>query len=276
MAEGRGMRLILTTLCMIWAGLAAAQDTDLQTLDTGERSRGWQAVGRLDIDRGGFCTASLISESLILTAAHCVFGEDGARIAPAQFTFLAGLRDDRAMATRAVIRVTPHPDYAHHGERARDETVPVDLAVLELDRPIRLPSVAPYPVGSAPPRNANVAVVSYARTRANAASLQRTCHVLDAARSMAMLSCAADFGASGAPVFSLADGVPRIVAVMSAKGSAGGEPVSLAVTTQGTLDAVLEAHRKASNLAPQLGALTAPRFIRSDTRNDSGAKFVRP
>ncbi len=124
------MRRILLALLMVWAGVAAAQDTTLQTLDTGDASRGWQAVGRLDIDRSGFCTAALISESLILTAAHCVFAEDGRPILPEKFTFLAGLRDDRAMATRAVIRVTPHPAYVHHDMEARDEAVAVDMAIL--------------------------------------------------------------------------------------------------------------------------------------------------
>ena len=270
------MRLILTLFLTVWAGLAAAQDTDLQPLATGEASRGWQAVGRLDIDRSGFCTAALISETTILTAAHCVYADDGSRIPAASFTFLAGLRDDRAMATRAVIRVTPHPGYAHHGDHPQDDTIAVDLAILELDRPVRLPSLAPYGIGTAPRRDAEVAVVSYARDRANAASLQRTCHVLDAARSTLMLSCAADFGASGAPVFGTDGGVPRIVAVMSAKGSAAGDPISLAVATAGTLDAVLVAHRQGSNEPPPLTATFQPRFTSSGTRNDTGAKFVRP
>ena len=270
------MRLILTALLTLWSGLATAQDTELQTLSTGEVSRGWQAVGRLDIDRSGFCTAALISATLILTAAHCVFAEDGSRIPPAAFTFHAGLRDDRAPATRAVIRVTPHPGYVDHGDRPRDDTVTVDLAVLELDRPVRLPSLAPYGLGPAPRIGTEVAVVSYARDRANAASLQRSCHVLNAAQGTLMLSCAADFGASGAPVFSTIGGAPRIVAVMSAKGTAGGDPVSLAVVTDGALDAVLAAHRSGSNAPPPLAATTQPRFTSSGTRNDTGAKFVRP
>lgn len=276
MTERYGMRLILTAVLTFWAGLALAQDTDLQRLSTGEASRGWQAVGRLDIDQAGFCTASLISETMILTAAHCVYDEDGSRIPPEKFTFLAGLRDDSAMATRSVIRATPHPGYVHRGDRAQDDTVSVDLAVLELDRPVRLPSLAPYGIGPAPRPGAEVAVVSYARDRANAASLQRTCHVLNAARGMLMLSCAADFGASGAPVFWMFDGAPRVIAVMSAKGSAGGDPVSLAVVTEGALDAVLAAHRKGSGAPPALAQATQPRFISNGTRNDTGAKFVRP
>ena len=55
-------------------------------------------------------------------------------------------------------------------------------AVLELERPVRLPSLTPYGIGPTPTVQADDAVVSYARDRANAASLQRVCHVLDQSR----------------------------------------------------------------------------------------------
>ena len=266
------MKYVLLIVLLLTGHVAAAQDTDLRTLDTQQLSRGWEAVGRLDIDRAGFCTAALISETTILTAAHCVYGEDGNRIPPEQFTFQAGLRDGRAAATRAIVRATPHPQYVHHGQRAEDSAVSVDLAVLELDRPIRLPSLTPYPVGPGPATGTNVAVVSYARDRANAASLQKTCHVLQRAGSVLMMTCAADFGASGAPVFAIADGIARIVSVVSAKGTMEQTPVSLAAVVAGTLDAVLVAHR-----AGETPIITAkPRFTSSGTRNDTGAKFVRP
>lgn len=268
------MRLIL--LCaMLWTGIAAqAQDSDLRTLNTGEDSRGWTAVGRLDIAQGGFCSAALVTETLILTAAHCIFDTDGTRIAPQRFTFLAGLRDGRAAAARNVIQVTPHPEYIHRGLRAQNDAVAVDLALLELGRPIRLPSLAPYQVGAVPMRSASVAVVSYARDRANAPSLQRACSVLDQQVGVVMMTCAADFGASGAPVFSIADGVTRIVAVVSAKASAQGMPVSLAAGIAGTLDAVIVAHRSGAGQTPVIDEV--PRFTSSGTRNDTGAKFVRP
>ncbi|SHF51815.1 V8-like Glu-specific endopeptidase [Loktanella atrilutea] len=264
--------LLLVLILGILASRLPAQDTDLQPMVTKETSRGWEAVGRLDIDRSGFCTAALIAETTILTAAHCLFDDQGARIPPDRFTFLAGLRDDRAAATRAVTRATPHPDYIHHGARAQNDAVSVDLAVLELDRPIRLPSLAPYPVGVAPTQDMPLTVVSYARDRANIASLQKTCHVLDAISHVVMMTCAADFGASGAPVFATGNGIARIVAVLSAKGESDGDAVSLAATVSDTLDALLAAHITAQT--PILS--NGPRFTASGARNDTGAKFVRP
>ncbi|MBU0781332.1 MAG: V8-like Glu-specific endopeptidase [Loktanella salsilacus] len=272
----QGMRHFLALVMALWASLAAAQDTNLQSLDTGESSRGWQSVGRLDIAGSGFCTASLISQTMIITAAHCVYADDGSLIPAKNFTFLAGLRDDRAMATRAVIKVTPHPDYRHHGEKPQDGAVAVDLAVLELERPVRLPSLTPYGIGPTPTVQADVAVVSYARDRANAASLQRVCHVLDQSRGVLMMSCSADFGASGAPVFWTQNGQSRIVAIVSAMGTSNGKQVSLAVAAASAIDAVLIAHRSNQGQITQAPQAPQPRFTSSGTRNDTGAKFVRP
>lgn len=265
-------QLFLAVLLLIQVTTAKAQDSALVTLNTGEVSRGWEAVGRLDINQAGFCTASLIGETLILTAAHCVFDDNGDLIAPDRFIFQAGLRDGRAVATRRVIRTTPHPDYIHRADKARDDAVAADLAVLELDRPIRQSRVIPYAIGASPLQGAQVAVVSFARDRANAASLQQSCTVLQEARAIIVLTCAADFGASGAPVFSLADGLPRIVSVISAKGTNEGGPVSLATSLASPIVKLLTAHR--AGQAPVI--TTAPRFVSSRTRNETGAKFVRP
>ena len=40
---------------------AKAQDSGLKRLDTGEDSKGWEAVGRLDLAGKGFCTGALIA-----------------------------------------------------------------------------------------------------------------------------------------------------------------------------------------------------------------------
>lgn len=75
---------------------ALAQESGLVTLETRQDSQGWEAVGRLDIRGKGFCTASLIRDRLILTAAHCLYDSDGGLITPDRFEFRAGLRDGRA------------------------------------------------------------------------------------------------------------------------------------------------------------------------------------
>ena len=57
------MRHFIATVCtVLMAGVAAAQETGLVTLQTRQDSAGWEAVGRLDIAGKGFCTAALIRE----------------------------------------------------------------------------------------------------------------------------------------------------------------------------------------------------------------------
>ena len=93
-----------------------AQDGGLKSLQTGDDSRGWEAVGRLNLGERGFCTRALIADDLVLTAAHCLFDkETGARVEARDMKFLAGWRNGRAAAYRGVRQALAHPDYVYSG-----------------------------------------------------------------------------------------------------------------------------------------------------------------
>lgn len=267
------MRVLGAIVLSLAVGLPVlAQDVRLRRLETGDDSRGWNGVGRINLGRKGFCTGALIAPDLVLTAGHCLFDkETGARIDPAQIEFLAGWRNGRAEAYRGVRRAIAHPDFIYGGEE-KLERVAHDIALIELDQPIRLPSIQPFATAAQPVTGAEVGIVSYARDRADAPSLQEVCTVLGQKPRMLVLSCDVDFGSSGAPIFSVVDGVPYVVSVVSAKAEVDGKQVALGTSLAVPL-ADLQAQLAADQgvfqrLQPPVQALSA--------QTGGGAKFLRP
>ncbi len=87
-----------------------------------------------------------------------------------------------------------------------------------------------------------------------------------------MLSCSVDFGSSGAPVFDMSYGEPRIVSVVSAKAEVSGEKVALGVA----LDSRIEELRASLSAVPAGVSAIANRRRPGDTATAGGARFMKP
>jgi V8-like Glu-specific endopeptidase len=268
---------------MIWAmglfatlmGPAAAQDAPLASLQTGDDAKGWEAVGRLDIEGKGFCTGALIAPDLVLTAAHCLYDRgSGDRIDPSRIEFQAGLRNGRALAYRDVRRAVIPAGYVFDGTMS-DVASQADVALLELSRPIRLTQIAPFEITSRLAMGTQVGVVSYAQDRSEAPSLQEACSVLGQSRGVYVLSCDVNFGASGAPIFVFEGGVARIVSVVSAKAEMDGQQVALG-TALGLPMAELRALLDIGGGGAFQAVTPHVRVMGETERAGTGAKFVRP
>ncbi|MEO6300616.1 MAG: S1 family peptidase, partial [Paracoccaceae bacterium] len=202
---------------------------------------------------------------------HCLFDkETGARIDPSQIKFLAGWRTGRAEAYRGARQAVAHPDYVYGGSGQLDR-VAYDVAVIELDQPILTSAVKPFEVAATPEAGDTVGVVSYAQDRADAPSLQQKCNVVDRQTGILVMTCDVDFGSSGAPVFSMKDGVPQVVSVISAKAEVEGKQVSLGSALQiplAALMAELDAGGPSKGVAGNVQMLSGGM--------GGGAKFVKP
>lgn len=265
------------------AARALPPDSSLKPLETMAALRGLEAVGRLEIGGRGFCTATLIAEEVVLTAAHCLFDPaTGAAVPISGLVFRAGLRNGRAVAEREVRAVAIHVAYAFD-DSDRLRRVASDVALLALDRPVRGP-VRPLPTLRPPGAGAAVQVVSYAHDRAEAPALQARCHVLPARGAHLTTSCDVDFGSSGAPILIEQGGQLFVASVVSAKAMLGERRVALGAGLDTVVPVLLAelARGRPRTLAAPSAALRAPEGTppapasARPGESISGARFLRP
>jgi V8-like Glu-specific endopeptidase len=224
------LRIFLLSLALCLPHHAAAKDkSPHQALKAPEQAQPWHAVGRLDLGNG-FCTGTLISPKLVLTAAHCLYDDRAKKMRdPETIVFRAGYRHGRAIETRKARRYRAYDDYDNHA-RNTYQTMANDVAIVELERPIRHATVIPFQRMRKPALHLPVVVVSYGRGRSEIPAMEDGCKIMKDRGIVLQFTCDVTFGSSGSPVFVMTTSGPRIVSVMSSIGEIDGKKVSFGVT----------------------------------------------